>query len=48
MQMFWQFAQLEQQTFTLYKQRIDIANLDVLFSALVSLLELCKQRIKQV
>lgn len=45
MQIFWQFAQLEQQTFTLYKQRIDVVNLDVLFSALISLLESCKQRI---
>jgi len=42
----WEFAQLEQQTFTLYKQRIDIANLDVLFSALVCLLEFCKKRIQ--
>ncbi len=45
MQMFWEFAQLEQQTFTLYKQRVDIAN-DVLFSALVCLLEVCKKQIK--
>jgi len=43
----WEFAQLEQQIFTLYKRRIDIANLDVLFSALVSLLEACKQRVNQ-
>ena len=43
----WEFAQLERQTFTLYKQRIDVVNLDVLFSALVSLLESCKQRINQ-
>jgi len=43
----WEFAQLERQTFTLYKQRINVVNLDVLFSALVSLLEACKQRINQ-
>lgn len=38
----WEFAQLEQQIFTLYRQRFDIIDLDVLFSALVCLLESCK------
>ncbi len=41
----WEFAQLQQQIFTLYKQRFDIANLDVLFSVLVFLLESCKQHL---
>jgi hypothetical protein len=43
----WEFAQLEQQIFTLYKQRFDIVELDVLFSVLTSLLESCKQHLKQ-
>jgi hypothetical protein len=42
----WEFAQLEQQIFTLYKQRFDIAELDVLYSVLVCLLESCKQHLK--
>jgi hypothetical protein len=42
----WEFAQLENQSFILYKQRFDIANLDSLFSVLTALLEFCKQRIK--
>ena len=42
----WEFAQLEQQNFTFYKQRFDVVDLDVLFSVLVCLLELCKQHIK--
>lgn len=41
----WEFAQLEQQTFTFYKQRFDVVNLDALFSVLVCLLESCKQRL---
>ncbi|MEY4768237.1 MAG: hypothetical protein RL637_876 [Pseudomonadota bacterium] len=41
----WEFAQLEKQTFTFYKQRFDIANLDILFSVLIAILEACKQRV---
>lgn len=43
----WEFAQLEQQIFTFYKQRFDIVNLDILFSVLTALLESCKQRINK-
>jgi hypothetical protein len=41
----WEFAELKQHVFTLYKQRFDIANLDVLFSVLTAMLEACKQRL---
>lgn len=39
----WEFGQLENQKFTFYKQRFDIAELDVLYSVLVYFLELCKK-----
>jgi hypothetical protein len=38
----WEFAQLEQDCFTLYNQRRDINDLDELFSALRMILERCK------
>lgn len=41
----WQIAQLQQQIFTLYSQRFDIIDCDVLFSVLTSLLESCKENI---
>ena len=41
----WEFAQLEQDCFTLYNQRCDINDLDSLFSALRMILERCKSAV---
>lgn len=38
----WEIAKLEQQRFILYKKRFYIEELELLFNALISVLELCK------
>ena len=43
----WEFAQLNHNQFTLFRQRFDINELDALFSALVSVLEVCRLQIAE-
>lgn len=43
----WEIAKLEKQVFTFYRQRFVIENLDLLFNALVSILEQCKIQLHQ-
>ncbi|TAF94975.1 MAG: hypothetical protein EAZ32_00225 [Cytophagia bacterium] len=38
----WEFAELSNNQFTLFRQRFDINELDILFAALISILERCK------
>lgn len=42
----WEIAKLEQQRFVFYKKRFVIEQLDELFNALVSILEICKLQLK--
>jgi hypothetical protein len=42
----WEFAKLTDTQFIFYRQRLDITNLDALFSTLVSILEICKNKLK--
>ena len=44
----WEFAQLDQDCFTLYNQRCDINDLDQLFSTLRVILERCKNAVADV
>jgi hypothetical protein len=40
----WEFAQLEGNVFTTYRQRFDITSLVILYNALTTILEICKKQ----
>jgi hypothetical protein len=44
----WQIAKLNKQSFVLYKKHFVIEELDILFNALVSVLELCKLQLQEL